>query len=251
MRLDKLWIVPALATLAGAGAHLAPTETPLAIQATAEDPDDLVDEVLDEYQVLYDAYTAKARAAKTQEERTALRSEFPDPSPVADRLLEIADAHPKTGAAARALVWVNQRDRRRNGNAQKALETLLADHTDSDQLAEVLPGVTDAKVHARLLEASKNENVRGIACFSLAKSFKDSDLEQHLALMERCAKEFPSVAMNGRLLGDLAKGAIFEAKHLQIGKPAPEISGEDIDGVGFKLSDYRGKVILLDFWGHW
>ena len=32
---------------------------------------------------------------------------------------------------------------------------------------------------------------------------------------------------------------------------APEIEGEDIDGVPFKLSDYRGKVVVLDFWGNW
>ena len=38
---------------------------------------------------------------------------------------------------------------------------------------------------------------------------------------------------------------------LRIGTAAPEISGEDIDGVPFKLSDYRGKVVLLDFWGNW
>jgi predicted Zn finger-like uncharacterized protein len=37
----------------------------------------------------------------------------------------------------------------------------------------------------------------------------------------------------------------------QVNQPAPEIDGEDIDGKKFKLSDYRGKVILLDFWGHW
>ena len=36
-----------------------------------------------------------------------------------------------------------------------------------------------------------------------------------------------------------------------VGREAPEISGEDIDGVPFKLSDYRGRVVLLDFWGHW
>jgi cytochrome oxidase Cu insertion factor (SCO1/SenC/PrrC family) len=32
------------------------------------------------------------------------------------------------------------------------------------------------------------------------------------------------------------------------GKRAPEITGEDADGTVFKLSDYRGKVVLLDFW---
>lgn len=36
-----------------------------------------------------------------------------------------------------------------------------------------------------------------------------------------------------------------------IGDTAPDIEGEDIDGVPFKLSDYRGKVVVLDFWGHW
>ncbi|HID20797.1 MAG TPA: hypothetical protein EYP14_00135, partial [Planctomycetaceae bacterium] len=35
----------------------------------------------------------------------------------------------------------------------------------------------------------------------------------------------------------------------QIGEPAPEIVGEDIDGVPFKLSDYRGMVVVLKFWG--
>jgi hypothetical protein len=35
------------------------------------------------------------------------------------------------------------------------------------------------------------------------------------------------------------------------GTPAPEIDGEDIDGAAFKLSDYRGQVVLLDFWGNW
>jgi thiol-disulfide isomerase/thioredoxin len=34
-----------------------------------------------------------------------------------------------------------------------------------------------------------------------------------------------------------------------IGTLAPEIEGEDLDGETLKLSDYRGKVVLLDFWG--
>ena len=39
--------------------------------------------------------------------------------------------------------------------------------------------------------------------------------------------------------------------NLKVGKTAPEIVGEDIEGKKFRLSDYRGKVVLLDFWGHW
>jgi cytochrome oxidase Cu insertion factor (SCO1/SenC/PrrC family) len=36
-----------------------------------------------------------------------------------------------------------------------------------------------------------------------------------------------------------------------VGQMAREIEGTDLDGVRFKLSDYRGKVVVLDFWGNW
>jgi hypothetical protein len=38
---------------------------------------------------------------------------------------------------------------------------------------------------------------------------------------------------------------------LQVENQAPEIHGNDIEGTNFKLSDYRGKVVMLDFWAHW
>jgi hypothetical protein len=37
----------------------------------------------------------------------------------------------------------------------------------------------------------------------------------------------------------------------EVGNIALEIEGEDIDRKKFKLGDYKGKVILLDFWGYW
>jgi hypothetical protein len=44
---------------------------------------------------------------------------------------------------------------------------------------------------------------------------------------------------------------VFEKERLQVGMAVPDIAGEDVDGVAFKLSDYRGKVVLLDYWGFW
>jgi peroxiredoxin len=35
------------------------------------------------------------------------------------------------------------------------------------------------------------------------------------------------------------------------GSSAPDFSVTDIDGKKFSLSDYRGKVVLLDFWATW
>src|SRR6185503_2853496 len=49
-------------------------------------------------------------------------------------------------------------------------------------------------------------------------------------------------------LGKLAARELFEMRFLQPGKVAPDIVGEDIDGRPMKMSDFRGKVIMLDFW---
>jgi hypothetical protein len=49
-------------------------------------------------------------------------------------------------------------------------------------------------------------------------------------------------------VGETAKTELFEIRHLAVGKEAQDIEGVDQDGRQFKLSDYRGKVVLLYFW---
>jgi peroxiredoxin len=41
---------------------------------------------------------------------------------------------------------------------------------------------------------------------------------------------------------------LFEFRRLLAGKEAPDIEGVDQDGKRFRLSDYKGQVVLLDFW---
>ena len=52
-----------------------------------------------------------------------------------------------------------------------------------------------------------------------------------------------------------AAGAIDGAQRmvsaLGVGKTAPDISGADLDGKPFRLSDYRGRVVALLFSGDW
>jgi hypothetical protein len=56
---------------------------------------------------------------------------------------------------------------------------------------------------------------------------------------------------NRTLIREKCEGTLFEMRYLAIGKTAPDIEGEDLDGETFRLSDYRGKVVVLDFWGDW
>jgi hypothetical protein len=69
------------------------------------------------------------------------------------------------------------------------------------------------------------------------------------ALFEQAAEKYGDVKIpDGGTVGEKARAELFEIRHLGVGKEAPDIEGEDQDGQRFKLSDYRGKVVLLDFW---
>ena len=47
-------------------------------------------------------------------------------------------------------------------------------------------------------------------------------------------------------------GRIFSgATVLKIGKPAPDFGFADLDGKKVRLSDYRGKVVLVNIWATW
>ncbi|MBI3820596.1 MAG: redoxin domain-containing protein [Planctomycetes bacterium] len=64
---------------------------------------------------------------------------------------------------------------------------------------------------------------------------------------EQVIKEFGAVASQTKF----AEGALFEIRNLSNGRQAPEIVGKDVDNKEMKLSDFKGKVVVLDFWGYW
>jgi hypothetical protein len=75
------------------------------------------------------------------------------------------------------------------------------------------------------------------------------DLGEAERLLERSVKEHGQVKLaDGGTAGERAKAELYELRHLCVGQHAPDVEGEDQDGKRFKLSDYRGKVVLLDFW---
>src|SRR5262249_55137830 len=131
-----------------------------------------------------------------------------------------------------------------------------------------LAGSTGGETLLRaLLEKDERREVQSAACLALAQSLKGranlmreaqaADAEklrkESEEMFERAADKYADVKLNASRppVGDQAKGELFAMRFLVIGKEAPEVEGEDADGKKFKLSDYRGKVVLLDFWGNW
>ncbi len=81
---------------------------------------------------------------------------------------------------------------------------------------------------------------------------RGNDLDEELqTMLTNVAKNFADIEFGGKTLGELAEEELFVFKYLSVGKVAPDIEGKDLDDEPFKLSDYRGKVVMLDFWGDW
>jgi peroxiredoxin len=50
---------------------------------------------------------------------------------------------------------------------------------------------------------------------------------------------------------DLGKLELTVAKDIKLGASAPDFEVKTLDGQPLKLSDFRGKYVLLDFWATW
>ena len=78
--------------------------------------------------------------------------------------------------------------------------------------------------------------------------------ESQLAILENEKQDlieyFKSVDKDSELY-PAAERELFLLENLSPGDEAPDIVSKDLDGEEFKLSDYRGKVVLLVFWGDW
>jgi hypothetical protein len=84
------------------------------------------------------------------------------------------------------------------------------------------------------------------------RSLKTSELaKEREKVYVALSESFADVEIEDQKLGDFAEHALFGLRNLSVGCVAPEIRGPGINAKELKLSDYRGKVVMLYFWGHW
>ena len=71
--------------------------------------------------------------------------------------------------------------------------------------------------------------------------------QEAVGILEKLGKEEGLNESLEKRVADLR----YKVTHLVVGCEAPEIEGVDHDGKQFRLSEFRGKVVLLPFWGFW
>jgi hypothetical protein len=118
----------------------------------------------------------------------------------------------------------------------------------------------------KLAGAGSKHELQGVASLYLGQMLKgraeslpekdaaeaEKDRRESEEVLQRAADQFGDVKLPSRgTVGERARAELFELRFLARGKPAPEIEGEDQESKKLRLSDYKGKVVLLDFWGNW
>jgi thiol-disulfide isomerase/thioredoxin len=96
-------------------------------------------------------------------------------------------------------------------------------------------------------EKSPHAQVRGQANFAratrLARAGRAAEAE---VVCVRILEDKGLATLHGN-----AADLLFEIRHLVIGKVIPEIKGLDLDDKPMKLSEYRGKAVMIVFWATW
>ncbi len=96
------------------------------------------------------------------------------------------------------------------------------------------------------LKAAKDDDRKASLLWFAASSLSEDMPAESKAYMARISEEFGNT-----VYGTAARAADAKAEDSEVGKVAPTFVGKTIDGFQFSLEDYRGKVVVLDFYGFW
>jgi hypothetical protein len=174
----------------------------------------------------------------------------------APRFLKLAERDPAAPAALEALVWVVTQAPSAP-EVERALELLLAHHHASEKLGLVCSSLIASRSPGAVRalraigERSPHRAVKGRALWALAARLHRTGAASQ-QMFEEVIQTYGDVSDgHGGTLGAAAEAALARMRPFAIGATALEIEGEDLEGKKFRLSDYRGKVVVLDFWGDW
>ena len=245
-----------------APAHQPPSPAHLAV-SPREDSAERYEALLDEEERIVEEWRAEVRRIRDAPRRGGVHPGIPmspDFAPLVPKFQQAALDYAETDDAVQFLAWILQRTS--GAPAQQALITLTRSHASSKALVELGPSfqylerMAGEDAALDFLDAVKAENehpdVLGwVALTELKSTIESADLESDRYLAARKQLMGFIAKARSKELKQQIRRAIDLRESFGVGCTAPDIVGPDLDGVEFKLSDYAGKVIFLDFWGDW
>jgi thiol-disulfide isomerase/thioredoxin len=142
--------------------------------------------------------------------------------------------------------------------ASEDINAIFSEHVDGPLIADVLPSLVNARLvdlqptFVEIIDEHPDRGVRALALFCFAQysghNERRKTCEAALGYLQR---QYGDLPYHGATFAKAADESLYFFRNLAIGCMAPPTVGEDADGAVFRLTDYRGKVIMLRFWGDW
>lgn len=222
------------------------------------------------YEKLLKAHGAAKTAAEREAADKVWAADFRNVwSPALKKALKIVEPHAADPASVNPLCWIVNKSEPESETAQAAFDLLVEYHLTNQRTLDWAFGNRRSQkkwiepiLRAQLAATDLPEDRRPKQMLALATCLQQSadmnpvggeKLEvEAIELFTELGEKYPDKEIVAGLRTEaVAKAAVFAIKNLGVGKVAPEIEGEDLDGVTFKLSGYRGKVTMISFWGSW
>jgi len=194
------------------------------------------------------------------------------PHPASDflpRFRQFAEQHAGKPEALPALMWILGNAPNAFGDPNQprmwmhwAIDQMAANHSKDPSIDNVLPQVRSTvyqvgtkpltDFYNKVAAEHPNRSTKATALLSEAGMLLSNpassvaEKKQGMDLLRQVATDYKDLP-----LAEEAANALFDLEHLQIGSKAPEIEGEDENGKKIRLSQFKGQVVVLDFWGFW
>lgn len=234
---------------------VAATGLALAQTNTKDKVADQIGEIIDTQEAKMTKFMEEVRALPREKQREAYQKGYPSLKKPTEALTAIIQKNPADPATLKAASWLLAR----GTNKPEIFDALEKHHIDNAKLSEVILSLarrTDEESKAFLAvvsQKSKAKDAQGAALYIQAMQMErdPAKADQYRAIVKKLNAKHADLEVRGRKVAAVMKATLEAKEKLAIGKQAPEIIGKDVDGNEMKLSDYKGKVVVLDFWGDW
>lgn len=224
------------------------------------------------YQLALDKWAQDLRAASSPEARAKASASRPDPAAAAKQMWALISTELREAWTLEPATWflgitAGLRTTQPNGSSSptfaeeiKAIYAAIENyHLKSPKLPPLcltLAASEDPRSLALLekIQAEHPDNkVQGVAALAIAMRLKflgdDPGLmSKRLTLLRKAIIDSAEVEISGVAVAKLAEDELYIIRHLTKGRIAPDLSGSDSGMRPLKLSDAKGKVVVLLFW---
>jgi hypothetical protein len=225
----------------------------------------------EEYDRLLQSFD-EAQQKWSEQTRALKKGRTPPPEPTrtfVPKFRAYAKKHAGQPEAIPALIWLinaTRTDPPRNEPepvATWAVRALRRDHAASPALREVMPDLRNAvdsvscehlvPFYELVRRKNPDPEVKAAATFDLAYTLwiggpgqRMADRDRATALFRAVIKDYPDSP-----LAEEAEDFLKQLEHLEVGLRAPEIVATDANEKEVRLSQFKGRVVALVFWGFW